>query len=432
MIENRYDLVNKEILDITTKPIEYKELKHEIIFRNKISIIPIRIFESIENLADYNNNVMDHLTLNVFLSSGVYSKDVFEHKDNIEVTINTSRDDKLYSSITYKAILVDVDNNMSGIVANISKEELDMSGMVRVTFQLIEQELELIRIVKTSGIYKDMDVSSIMTTIFYNTINKIKIKGTNIIPTINIVKPDNTNKYKHVIIPTGTRLVDLPTYLHDTDYGIYKGDIGLYFKTKVESVNKNNLNVYVYPLYSIEKNKYKELVIYYANTQFSKVNDNNYYNTDEMLKVVASDLDIAEIKQNTIMNKGGAITGNDPDTLLSYSNTVTNDKLTYNKKIDNTTLNQKDGLTNERYVGNEVNLFKHVSRVMSDSMDLVKVTWNYSNSSLLIPGMHVTIYYPKDNKVKKMVGVLQQYHMLYREINKIETTTLLLKMKDVE
>ncbi len=37
MIENRYDLVNKEILDITTKPIEYKELKHEIIFRNKIT-----------------------------------------------------------------------------------------------------------------------------------------------------------------------------------------------------------------------------------------------------------------------------------------------------------------------------------------------------------------------------------------------------------
>ena len=416
MIENRYDLVNKEILDITTKPIEYKELKHEIIFRNKITTIPIRIFESIEKLADFNNNVMDYPTLNVFLSLGVYSKDVFEHKDNIEVTINTSRDDKLYSSITYKAILVDVDNNMSGIVANISKEELDMSGMVRVTFQLIEQELELIRIVKTSGIYKDMDVSSIMTAIFYNTINKIKIKGTNIIPTINIVKPDNTNKYKHVIIPTGTRLVDLPTYLHDTDYGIYKGDIGLYFKTKVESVNKNNLNVYIYPLYSIEKNKYKELVIYYANTQFSKVNDNNYYNTDEMLKVVASDLDIAEIKQNTIMNKGGAITGNDPNILLSY----------------NTTLNQKDGLTNERYVGNEVNLFKHISRVMSDSMDLVKVTWNYSNSSLLIPGMHVTIYYQKDNKVKKMVGVLQQYHMLYREINKIETTILLLKMKDVE
>lgn len=44
MIENRYDLVNKEILDITTKPIEYKELKHEIIFRNKITTIPIRIF----------------------------------------------------------------------------------------------------------------------------------------------------------------------------------------------------------------------------------------------------------------------------------------------------------------------------------------------------------------------------------------------------
>jgi hypothetical protein len=161
MIENRYDLVNKEILDITTKPIEYKELKHEIIFRNKITTIPIRIFESIEKLADFNNNVMDYPTLNVFLSLGVYSKDVFEHKDNIEVTINTSRDDKLYSSITYKAILVDIDNNMSGIVANISKEELDMSGMVRVTFQLIEQELELIRVVKTSGIYKNMDVSSI-------------------------------------------------------------------------------------------------------------------------------------------------------------------------------------------------------------------------------------------------------------------------------
>ena len=431
----KYELVNKEIIDITSRPVSFNKQTYELVLRNSEDDIRLNLLDSIEWKCGFNLKIMDHLVLTTYMGAGDYAYDVFKHKDNLEITMNISRDGELYRSRTYKAILINMQNNTSGVNTNLSRSDLNKTGMNRITFQLVEQEIEVIRTLKVSGIYKQTDVKSLLVSAFQDTISSVKIRKNKINPVLNIVTPDNTKFYDHIMIPTGTKLIDLPTFLHDTNYGIYKGDIGVYFKI-LPSGNNNILNAFIYPLYSREpsKDKRKELTIYYAPTQFAKFNKSNYTFNSDGLRLVASTLDIVEIKDNVLMSQGGAITSTDPDSFLMYGDKINGDKIDYDKDkvLNNLTYQTKDGLVNERYVGNEPNLYKHVSKVLSDSMDLVKISWKFSDHTLLIPGMFTKLYYQVGNDVKVMQGILQEYYTLYNEAGKIEETIMMFKLGEVK
>ena len=431
-MNTNYDLVNREIIDITTKAPSYKKQEYKLVFRNKDDDINMRNLDSIEWQCDFNKT-MDHVVITTYMGAGDFAYDVFNNKDNIEVTINTFRDDVLYNSKTYKALLVTVGNNSAGINANLDRATLNKTGMNRVVFQLLEQEMEIIRALKISGIFKKTNVKSFLLSAFYNNLSNVKIRNSKINPTINIVTPDNENVYDHIPVPTGTRLIELPTFLQDTEYGVYKGDIGVYFKT-ITNNKVNILNTFIYPLYTKTPPKEgKELIIYYAPTQFSKMNNSNYAVTNENVKIVASELNILEFKENILMDKGGSITATNPETFLYYNDNIKNNKLTYDKDkvLTSVTYGTKDGLRNERYVGSEANLFKHISKVMADSLDLVKVRWKFSDHTLLRPGMFTKVYYQNGRNVKVMQGVLQEYYTLYHQMSKIEETIMLFKLGEV-
>lgn len=430
-----YNLVNKEIIDITSSPISFKKQEYKVTLRNAESDININMLDSLEWKCDFNKKVMNHEVVTVYVGAGDFAYDIFKHKDNLEITINTFRDGNLYLSKTYKAILVNTRNNTAGVNTNLPRGELNKTGLNRISFQLIEQETEVIRALKVSGIFKKTDVKSIMVQSFHNTLNSVKIRKNKINPTLNIVTPDNNKVYQQVMIPTGTRLIDLPTYLQDTDFGVYKGDIGVYFRSIVVN-NENMFNAFIYPLYTKEppKDKRKELTIYYAPTQFATFNKSNYTFNSDGVKIVASAIDMMEIKDNYLMDRGGAITSTNPDSFLMYGEKVYDDKLGYDKNrvLNNVMQETKDGLINERYVGNEVNLYKHTSKVLSDSMDLVKITWKFSDHTLLIPGMFTKLYYQSGDTVKVMQGVLQEYYTLHNEVGKFEETIMMFKLGEVQ
>lgn len=433
MSQHLYKLITNEVLDIMSTPPSYKNIVYEIIFHNKDTDLPIKLFESIEINSDYNNKIADHIIVNVQMGTGDYVFDVFKYKDNIELTINIKRDNVLYSSKTYKAVLINTTDNMSGIGSNIDKESLNKSGLTRVNFELIDTSVEVLRVVKTSGIYKDMNMRDVITTMLKTGCSAVKVNGETLSPTINMVEPNNTSVYKHIIVPTGTRLVDIPTYFQDTNYGVYSGDIGIYIKSKRIDINQSKLNLYVYPLYTTESDNYDDLIIYHSDGKLNKSSDNTYTISQDSIKIVSNELSIMEIKQNNLMNKGGAVTGSNPDNLLMYNSEVTDSSVSYDnsKQVSNSTLETTDGLVNERYVGNEVNMYKHTSKVFEDSMDLVKIIWKYSNAELLHPGMNAKIYYQVDNSVRVMKGVLQVSYTVYNAATKLEETILLLKVGDV-
>lgn len=433
MSDRLYQIINKEVISILSEKPKFKKIEYDIIFHNEVLDLPISIFESIELSGDFNNNIGDHIVVNVQMGGGDFAYDVFKYKDNIELTVNLKRDGVLYSSNTYKAILLNSTDNRNGPNANISKDILNKAELVRASFQVLEPTVELLRVIKATGIYKNMTMLDTVTAIFTNSCKSIKINGSPLNPTMNIVKPDNDTVYSHVIVPTGTRLIDVPTFLQDGKYGLYNGDIGVYIKNIRLDVNKTKLCVHVYPLYTTEEDMFDDLVIYHSDGKLNKSSDNTYNIGEDQLKIISNSLEILENKQNILMDKGGSITASNPDNLLMFNSDTSSENMSYDNEgqVYNQTLDTKDGLVNERYVGNEANMFKHKSQLFNDTMDLVKVTWKYSDASLLHPGMNVKLYYQIDDSVRVMRGVLQRHYTVYNGGTKLEETIMMLKLGDV-
>ena len=90
---------------------------------------------------------------------------------------------------------------------------------------------------------------------------------------------------------------------------------------------------------------------------------------------------------------------------------------------------REDGVTIEKYVNNEVNLYKYRSDINDRSLGLFQITWNHSDSDLLIPGMVTTLFYQNKKEVMQLKGVLQNAFTVYNESTKTTSTLLNIKMK---
>lgn len=428
-----YSLILREIDAISNTTREYESIQFKIILHNKDNDINITMFESLEFKADYNNKIADDLFLHFNMGLGDFTYDLLPYKNNTEITIIKSFNNTVYENITYKAVLINDSKNPKGIQSNISKEILNKASLIRVSFQLMEKTVEVIRSINVDGIFKKTNVKDVLVTIFNKNLANISINGEKINPMINIVEPDNNKTFEHIVIPTGTLLTDVPTFIQDTKYGIYSGDIGFYIK----NIRKDILNykpcLFLYPLYTIRQDQYSSLFIYHSENKKSKAAVNTYDYKNNILKVTTAEVDVLEKGERDFINEGNSVTYSNMSNIYNYNSTVTNDKISYTNKnqVGSDVYKTEDGLRANTYVGNVDNTFKFHSNLANKNMGLYKFKWNMSNHRYLQPGMNVTVFFQEDNEVKTLSGVLQGYYSLFSQIYKNETTYLMIKLKEV-
>lgn len=427
-----YSLILREIDAIGKTIKEYDTIEFKIIVHNKDNDIKITMFESLDFKADYNNKIADEIFLHFNMGLGDYTYDLLPYKNNTEITIIKSFNGTPYENITYKAVLVNDSKNPKGLQSNISKDILNKASLIRVSFQLLEKTVEVIRSINVDGIYKSTNVKNVLVPIFNKALANAKINGERINPLINIVEPDNTTVYNHILIPTGTLLTDVPTFIQDTKYGIYVGDIGFYIKNIREDILNYRTCLYVYPLYTINQDQYSSLFIYHSVNTRAKAATNTYDFNNNILKVVTGEVEVLEKGERDFINEGNAVTYSSMENIYNYNSNVTNDKINYTSKtqVGSDSYNTEDGLRAETYVGNIDNIFKYHSNLSNKNMGLYKFKWNLSNHRHLKPGMNVTVFFQTDNEVKTLVGVLQGYFSVYSQLLKNETTYLMIKLKE--
>ncbi len=427
-----YSLILREIDAIGKTIKEYDTIEFKIIVHNKDNDIKITMFESLDFKADYNNKIADEIFLHFNMGLGDYTYDLLPYKNNTEITIIKSFNGTPYENITYKAVLVNDSKNPKGLQSNISKDILNKASLIRVSFQLLEKTVEVIRSINVDGIYKNTNVKNVLVPIFNKALANAKINGERINPLINIVEPDNTTVYNHILIPTGTLLTDVPTFLQDTKYGIYVGDIGFYIKNIREDILNYRTCLYVYPLYTINQDQYSSLFIYHSANTRAKAATNTYDFNNNILKVVTGEVEVLEKGERDFINEGNAVTYSSMENIYNYNSNVTNDKINYTSKtqVGSDSYNTEDGLRAETYVGNIDNIFKYHSNLSNKNMGLYKFKWNLSNHRHLKPGMNVTVFFQTDDEVKTLVGVLQGYFSVYSQLLKNETTYLMIKLKE--
>jgi len=435
-------LIGPDVLDILGTPNPTKKITFELIIHTIEDDIVIDKLKTVEIMKDYNVNIGSYIYIDALVPMGDVVKDIYPYRNNLEASVIRVVGD--YKSVTrYKLILLNVNDELgSGKYKKLTRAELNETETLNITGQCLDRNVEAIRLKAISGIFRQLSVAELLKGLFVEEIKKISVNGNSIDLRVTMTPENNDRTYEHIIVPNGTKLIDLPTYLQDTKYGVYNGNIGLfmekyrkktYFNTCDETKGEceDIFNVSFYPLYRtdvVDTAKHKLIIYGIPDHKYSQI-ENTYMVDGDDLKVISNDNSKKSNKSDTeFADKATGYINLKVNDLMHRPVEVTPDKVinTYAKINDEALLKKKSDASAYKVVKDPTdNLFKIRSDYLKVNGDLFQMQWNFSDPRYLLPGMAVIyIYLGSDNEVKRLNGVLQSHYSLCNNSSKMMNTIL--------
>ncbi len=385
---------------------------------------------------DFQNEFSESLIVEAVLGVGTYAHAIYPNKQGLTAKLYrqlvlTSANGKIVTdsgeeSWDYQCIIVG-DQSPSVVAsteATSDQETGDRSDVINVELQLIEQIVDEFRVVEVGGIFKDCTVKQILTLFFANvqrpetppsslTVTSedyLEWRLKNLVSGAHIIEPDNTRVYDHIVIPHGTRLVDLPNYLQKT-YGVYKTGMGYFFQKTIW---------FIFPAYHTRRYDSVEQTLTIANLPANrmpgvektyKVNDPiKHYGKVYML--ATGDVVQKDHSERRQMNDGNAYYHVNADKVMDVFSTTSANVTTINdedhevqaaveSRIHTNFLKlSKDAITHNAFVEN--------SRLSRQVGSHVQIRWENADIDQVYPGMPVLLLYILDGNVAKLYGTLQR------------------------
>lgn len=411
----------------------YPDISYRAILHTNEKDIALTTIDSIEFTQDFNNDLSDIVIINFDIGIGDYVYDIKPQLHNLMLTLYKDVAGVRGKGVIYKAVSVADRVPYGDVNGEYSREDLNTTGIMNGSFHLVYRVVEVLRSVKCDGVYSNINVKDCMYGELGSRIQELKVDGISPDVKINIVEPDNLKTYKHIVLPTGTSLLDIPTLLQDTKYGVYNGDICVYL-----TLVGTELNLFINPLYSTLKGP-EELCFYHSGNPIYDSVEVTYSKIGNMTKIIScSEMTLVENRETKYINEGHALTSASSDKLLGHNATISDDAIFFDKDTHITGsagYDKEDGLTSERYYGHEANMFKHRSKMLKDGISILQVKWSYSDPSIIKPNIPSTFIFQRDGKLIKLNGIIQNAYSLYSGSSKTISTILNIgvrRMKDVE
>ncbi len=379
---------------------------------------------------DYEHNYSDEIVAKISIPMGDFIYDIFPHRDNFEVSL--IRETKTTRITTrFKGALIDntaIPDN--GVYNKATREELNKMEMVKLSVQLIDRYTEALRVTPIDGVFNHCKVKDAIKAGISSCCKKIKVSGKPLEVNLNMIEPNNTFLYKHIDVPTGTNIIELPNYLQNSHFGVYNGDIGVYNKMILDNDKMVN-NLYVYPIYSnsaFDKVKKKLVIFKSSNPNIDQV-ENTYFVDGDTVKIVAGSGTLAlDMSSGSLISHGGDVATTSPDTAIQRNNVVKADGTSSSYAETNlsvkTNKKRKDGSNRFNYKGNNSNAYKSRSEVLKKSARHFRIPWIFSNPEILYPGMPVMYCYVKDGVINKVYGTLTKLFTSYNTGKKISNSLI--------
>ncbi len=380
---------------------------------------------NIDVSSDYVNNYTDVISVTFMVFISDYKSKLFPEINNLEASLVKTylsgvggNDTPTISSQRFKLVFLPNSNVKlnTSLVDSADKLTSTNLGFMEVSCQLINRNIEPIKLKTFSGIMKGHLTEDILKSVIPDQLSKISVDGKICIDRVDVVKVDNVQPSKHAIIPTGTSIINIPTYLHEKMNGIYNSGIGTYI------TNFKNKNVFfIYPTHKLDivNNDNISLSLYVVPENKLGVNDVSYnldgkslsilghtldsFGSDSDAKLLNSGVGFNMLHSKPIMNKPVDITTDGPmgaPEKLNYrvATTDRSDNFNYAPKVTGVSSN---------------NPFREYSNINKRAGNVVRFLWSYANDSLLYPGAPVIFYSVREGKTKKYTGILQGYHSAY-------------------
>ena len=378
---------------------------------------------SIDIGRDYINNIGDEIIVKFHVYRGDYILDIYPKRHNLEFTIkrmlitNSEYPDtsKGFEIERYKAVFL-VDGNLNAQTSKeqvIDRHTLNNQEPVEMVLQLLNRSLEPLRMKTVRGVFKDIKREDFIRSILAGETEKILIDGKPGLDSFNIVKPDNSELIKQLILPDNTPVLTVPTYLQERHTGVYATGIGNYFQTY-----DDQRTWFVYPLYNVERfrESVPKIIIYsIPEFQFSAV-DRTFNIRDTCVHVLGTGSKRYQDDGETeMMNSGVGFRQANADSMMDKPIDMQADGPVGNNKKVNTEVTIKkreDGFnhapTSTR--GIAVNSFAEYSRQASKNLAKVDIVWHNSKPELLYPGMPCKYVYVDGEEIKEVKGVVVYNH----------------------
>lgn len=389
-------------------------------------------------LGDFINARCDTVQIKVRLQPGVYFDQIVPFRDDLEmhIVVDSESDSKVRMFVAVPLVDKDVrseSNNSSA--ANM--EALDFTEMVEYTFQLIDKGFNKIKNIPVSRIFHMANPLPVMKTMLEEETKKLGLTSWDTYKGIYMHEPiDNLNNYRQIIIPNGTRLVDLAVYLQNhNEYGVYSKGLGCYYKQNYW---------WVFPLYNTTLAETHKRPIDIIRVPQNKIPDldSTFYRSDTGMTIISTGngthKDGADVrKQNDGVGQriimGDAIAG---DTGYHYNNgralTTRADTLQEYKLSE-----RRNG---EEWIPLNPNPTGNVCAPLSENArnegEIIQVEWRNGDIGYLEPGHPLRYQYMlNDDEMVVRQGVLLGYRSDYKPIvNHVKpmmkrTTTLFIFLK---
>lgn len=375
---------------------------------------------TIDNTRDYQKNIGDEMILEVSVPLGVYAKLIHPNRYNLDITITRTyigevTIDELKEiqaeQERLKAVLV-----LDGLppiegteIDKLDRDTLDLSNILKISFQLFNRSLEKLRLVTLGTVLRDESNEDIIKSMLTIESLKVTVEGEPTITGTDVVEADNTEKRKQTIIPQGTKLLNLPSYLHIKNGGVYNSDIGTYLQNKIW---------YVYPLFNTTRlsKETRVLTVFKVPKNFSSGTERTYRVEGDALFVIATSNSVFKDDGGTgFMNEGNGVRFADAGKFLESPVTVKDNKAIFNRDKLNYGFmsgDNQDGNNNIQISNAAIssNAFIEYSKLAGRGGGIYEFVWENSKPNLLFPGMMVKIRYVDKDDLVELHGVLLYVH----------------------
>jgi hypothetical protein len=390
---------------------------------------PVTQVIQIDILRDYQNQIGDQIFGDFLLPLGDYIKRLYPYRTNLEVTITRkplfavggqSDSEKENETERYKAIFLPDENMLPNgtDMMQYDKFSLDLTDIVTLRLQLLNRSLEPLRIKTVGGVYTKVSAKDLLQTLLVSESQKVLVDGKPAIDGMDLIEPNNPDVKEHVVVPHGTLVPLIPTYIQEKLYGVYNAGIGTY----LQSYNQQRL-WFVYPLYDTKRyttDKKTKLVIYGVSAKDYPVLELTYRLNGDVLYILAQDqkryFDMAETDQmsngigfrqadaRSFMKKPVEVTEKGPEAVRNQLVTEVISK----EREDN--LNYAP-MSPQRVSSNP---FINYSAVASRQGGKIDINWFYADPNLIFPGMACQYVYLDGDEVRRLNGVVLKVYASIR------------------
>ncbi len=374
---------------------------------------------------DYKYNYSDCSIIEVMMPQGTYAKTIYPRRRGLYAIIKATWVTKIgiaidsYAPIVVQRFRATIIDAISPAILNAKEEgedfnKGDIGALISISIQLTDEISEYIRQVNIQAILKNVTLFDTIKTLLTPT--TMQRKTNSIAQGVMMTTPDNNKKYKQIILNPSLSAIDLVDWLQDY-YGIYNNGLGVYLQKKYW---------YVFPLMQTKQFKESDKTITVISLSADRLRGSEKtftFKNNHLLIIATSNIEHKDNTDSFQRNVGNGMRYINADKVIDQYSTTKNGATKVSKKnnvIEYTAFSREDGFNFVPFSPNisSANNSNTLSTLAYTQDNIIKITWENSDPTLLLPGMQVRYLYRENKKIKKLTGTLIGVRHYYSAIEK--------------